>query len=417
MWEAALDPRPLPDEFDDLLASVREAVLSGRKPPAQPRPVIANSWRRMQRLGVSAQAKPRRTASAETLEPATPLDIAALTNGRLPLPDQLSLMNFIPLLERELRPLLDDNVLLLVLSNAEGEIVWREGGRGLSRDADSLGFQVGDSWTERSVGTNAIGTSLIERMPVQVHAAEHFCQAQQLWSCTGAPVIDVRNGRPLGVIDLSTTASKSHPALVSLVASLASEVQMTIRQAHLCALDRLRSRTWIGASKITSPWIVVDTYGWVALSHGIVPPQRVSLPEPCDGTVMVQEIGLVSALPVPGGYLLQLVDEAEDISAQLQIRREPTGQGSLIVHRAESSWTYTLTPRQTRIAEHIAAHPEGQSAMQIALALYGSERSEVTVRAEISRLRRKIGSFLTARPYRFTYPVVESTIEEPHPAH
>lgn len=405
--ESALDPRSLDPEYDRLLSDVRDAVLNGRKPPAQPRPIIAESWRRMRRLGVSHDLIPRPDAGSLGI-PTEPdvVSAAALLEGRVPLPNDISLTAFVPMLHQELTPMLDENVVLLVLSDRDGHIIWREGGRALTREADGLGFRVGDSWTERAVGTNAIGTSLIERVPVQVHGAEHYCQNQQYWSCAGAPVTDVRTGRPIGVIDLSTAANKSHPALLSLASSLATQVQFAIRQAHLSELDRLRSRNWVGASRLDGRWIVVDAYGWVALSHGVVPPRMVTLPDGFDGGgVMIPEIGVADALPIPGGFVLRL-DAAQDGAAiQLTLQRSETGDDILVVERGEGLWTHRLTRRQADIVAAIAGHPEGLSAAQIARDLYGTERSEVAVRSELSRMRRTVGGFITARPYRFIVPI------------
>jgi hypothetical protein len=40
--------------------------------------------------------------------------------------------------------------------------------------ADGLGFVEGAAWDEHTVGTNAIGTALVVRKPVQAYSAEHF---------------------------------------------------------------------------------------------------------------------------------------------------------------------------------------------------------------------------------------------------
>lgn len=408
--EVAREPSTRPDDYDALLAEVRDAMLSGRKPPAVPRSVIANSWQRVRRMGVPVGAEASRRAVAATgvplQEQAGPVDAAALAEGRIPLPPDLSLTAFVPLLERELQPLLDDNVMLLVLSDAHGRIVWREGGRGLSEDAERLGFRVGDAWTERTVGTNAVGTSLVERQPVQVHGAEHYCQAQQRWSCAGAPVIDVRTGLPLGVIDLSTATEKAHPAMLSLASSLASEIQFAIRQAHMSALDQLRAGNWVGASRLPNPWLIVDRFGWVALSNGLVPPRVVSLPAEPASDAVIPELGVVRIAPVPGGYLLECVDRADDLRPTLTLSRARNGDATMTVRRGEASWLHRLTPRQATIARYLAEHPGGSTAAEIARAIYGSDRSEVSVRAEISRMKQAVGAFLTPRPYRFTADVI-----------
>ncbi|MFD8868699.1 GAF domain-containing protein [Streptomyces sp. NPDC059590] len=67
-----------------------------------------------------------------------------------------------------------------------------------------------------------------------------------------------------------------------------------------------------------------------------------------------------------------------------------------------------LGPRHSEIMVLLAAHPEGLSGDRLALELYGDQadrRSPVTLRAELSRLRRLVGSLLGSRPYRLCAPV------------
>ena len=55
-----------------------------------------------------------------------------------------------------------------------GRVLWRDGRSSVRRRADGLGFVEGAAWDEHTVGTNAIGTALVVRKPVQAYSAEHF---------------------------------------------------------------------------------------------------------------------------------------------------------------------------------------------------------------------------------------------------
>jgi hypothetical protein len=55
-----------------------------------------------------------------------------------------------------------------------GRVLWRDGHSSVRRRADGLGFVEGAAWDEHTVGTNAIGTALVVRKPVQAYSAEHF---------------------------------------------------------------------------------------------------------------------------------------------------------------------------------------------------------------------------------------------------
>lgn len=395
--------------YDELLIRVRDAVFNGRNPPARPRAVIADSWHRALRMGVpiggSGPQLTRRSAPAKALPEIAPIDPVPLAEGTMPLPASLSLAAFVPLINRSLQPMLDNDVLLLALADASGTILARAGGSELSEEADNLGFRAGNSWSEWSVGTNGIGTALIERRPVQVHGAEHFCQTQLGWSCATAPVVDVRTGDPLGAIDLSTIVGRAHPTMLSLAMSLSNEVEFAIRQGHLMSLNQLRVSNWTAASKLSGAWLIVDEFGWVALSNGVVPPKRVTLPESNEPRVIIPEFGVAYMHPLAGGYLIEQIGPQAEAPVTLTVHVEVNCGSTLTIQRGSAKWLHKLTPRQTSIVKFLAEHPNGSSALEVAVGLYGATQSEVSVRAEISRMKRAIGAFIATKPYRLTVPV------------
>ncbi len=89
-------------------------------------------------------------------------------------------------LEQVITPVADASHLLLVVTDADGVILWRSGSAPIRSRADTLGFQEGTVWTESTVGTNAIGTALAEAAPVQLFSGEHFETTQHPWYCTAA---------------------------------------------------------------------------------------------------------------------------------------------------------------------------------------------------------------------------------------
>lgn len=64
-----------------------------------------------------------------------------------------------------------------------------------------------------------------------------------------------------------------------------------------------------------------------------------------------------------------------------------------------------LSRRHSELAVLLALRPEGWTADQLAIALLGDFGKPVTVRAELSRLRRLLGPALSAQPYRFAGPL------------
>jgi transcriptional regulator of acetoin/glycerol metabolism len=56
------------------------------------------------------------------------------------------------------------------------------------RELSRLEFEAGVEWSERAAGTNAIGTAIVDRRPLQTLGAEHFCEGSLGFTCTAAPV-------------------------------------------------------------------------------------------------------------------------------------------------------------------------------------------------------------------------------------
>lgn len=64
--------------------------------------------------------------------------------------------------------------------------------------------------------------------------------------------------------------------------------------------------------------------------------------------------------------------------------------------------TVPLSPRHAEILLLLQSHPEGLNTEQLATMLSDGDLGAVTVRAEISRLRRDLGDLIAARPYRIS---------------
>jgi hypothetical protein len=69
-------------------------------------------------------------------------------------------------------------------------------------------------------------------------------------------------------------------------------------------------------------------------------------------------------------------------------------------------WRSPLTRRHAEILSLLhAAGPAGLTASRLSRALYGDDAHQVTVRAEVSRLRRVVGGLVTTGPYRISADV------------
>ena len=210
-----------------VLTRVHDAVLAGGSARRCGRAgVVARSWSRVLDLGLDAS----RTNARE------PLPFAEVERRRRQSP--LSLV--VDELRQVLVSVADASSFLMVVTDADGIILWREGSARVRLRADSLGFMEGARWTEATVGTNAIGTALAEAAPVQLFSAEHFEQAQHPWYCTAAPIHHPVSGELLGVVDVSGPALTLHPVIGALVETAVKLAESRLWRHHEQRLERLR---------------------------------------------------------------------------------------------------------------------------------------------------------------------------------
>ena len=111
----------------------------------------------------------------------------------------------------ELRRTAEDGDLVVAVTDEQTRILWTYGGRVMRRKAETVNFVPGGRWDEQSVGTNALAIAGRTGAPSMVFSAEHYAEVVHNWVCWAAPVFDPLTGRPLGVIDLSTTWDRTHP--------------------------------------------------------------------------------------------------------------------------------------------------------------------------------------------------------------
>ncbi len=351
--------------------------------PAQVRPAVARAWQ-------------RRTASNHAA--AEPLPEAAVAGRR---ESNDALRDVLPILQGLLLDVAEQAGNELVVCDADAVVLWLKGPRTVRQSSERLGFVEGACWAEPMVGANALGTSLLDQTPVQIFGPEHTDEGHHGWVCTGAPIMDPVRRTPLGAITLSGPLVSAHPNTLALVGAAVKVAEETLRSGHRQELHRLAAT----AGDVRGPHLVIDAAGWVAASAGFRVGEQVWVPGRLSaGAVWLPNLGGFSATPVDGGWLLRPHTADQPRTLSLVDGPEPvavlSGAGS-----PDGDERIPLSPRHLQILQVLSTHPEGLSARALALRVYGCETDTVTVRAEISRLRRRLGPLIATRPYRLTVPL------------
>jgi transcriptional regulator of acetoin/glycerol metabolism len=158
---------------DDVMRIVHSLPRPGRELPDR---TIARSW--------------IRCANDYRLDPARPdaphvIDTRALATRREQFADLLAIAT------AEIDRLYDQiagSGFALLLTDASGIILYEKADPSLKDVFRSAGLVPGADWSEKSRGTNGMGTCLAERRPVTVHRNDHFYAHHIGLTCFGVPI-------------------------------------------------------------------------------------------------------------------------------------------------------------------------------------------------------------------------------------
>ena len=135
----------------------------------------------------------------------------------------------------------------LLLTDAKGIILTEKVDPTLTKMFRSAGLIVGAEWSEKSEGTNGIGTCIAEGRSITIHRNDHFRARHIGLSCSGSPIRDM-NGNMIAVLDASsvgshdTRASQMHTmALVNTSARLIEKC-LFLRRCQPYRILRFHSR-------------------------------------------------------------------------------------------------------------------------------------------------------------------------------
>jgi GAF domain len=378
-----------PRRYAMLLSAVYDATMTGNRAPARPRQVVRESWNRLLAKGIDPDHH------TPPVIDTSGLDILRQSSGLMAVLDDVS---------RGLEPLIEEGDNILVIADARGRVLWRSGSPRVLGHADRLGFVEGAHWSETAVGTNAIGTALVSHRAVQLFSAEHFLRSHHPWTCAGAPIKDPRTGHVIGIVDVSGPAVTVHPTTVALVDLVARLAEAKLREAHDRTLNRLRTVAAPILARIGRPALAADPDGWVAAVDSLPPHNRILLPDnDVPGRAWIPSLGTCDIESLPGGWLVRLAEDGEPGPAISRITLDLRDANAPLLEMVGrfGCWRHDISPRHAEILFVLATHRQGRSAPELAAELYGDRSRVVTVRAEMSRLRKQFVGLVVGKPYRF----------------
>jgi GAF domain len=366
-----------------VLADVRDAVLSGAPTPVAPRSVVSESWRR----SLAAHIDPELGTPPQVFDRR---EVHSIRKGH-------RLAAVLPMLRDNLVAIADEAMHMMIVTDAEGHILWCEGQPDVLRKAEHVGLYEGTRWTEDAVGTNAMGTALAADRPVQIHSAEHLVRRYQAWTCAAAPIHDPETGDVIGSVDITGPLRTFHPATLALVTTSVRLAETHLGVALAAHDHRLRVANLAHLGRdgerraLLSPSgrvLAADPPDWL--------PARIPLPASGD-RVDLGRFGEAVLEPLAEGFLLRAAPARADLDAVLALPFLGATRPVALLNGRE----VRLGLRHAELLAVLALHPDGLTAEQLATALYGQRGNPVSVRGEVHRLRAQLDPHvLRTQPYR-----------------
>ncbi|TDU90181.1 GAF domain-containing protein [Kribbella voronezhensis] len=376
-----MDPR----EEARRLTELYDEVLGAGRVSGAPRPLVAESWERSLAAAVDPELdSPPMVISTELLES---------------LREKHPLRAVLPLLRQTLTTIADEASHIMIVTDAQGLILWREGAADVRRQADRIALSEGASWSEDSIGTNGMGTALAADQPVQIHSAEHLVRRIHAWTCAAAPVHDPDTGKLIGAVDVSGPLRTVHPAMMALVTAAAQLAEGQLRVRMAAADEQLRARNMRHLIALgDTPGALLTPSGRVLAVQPLEwLPDRLEIADGADRVELGDGREAVVE-QLDEGYLLRIPGVVRRTRASLRLKLLGADRPSATIGGREIA----LTLRRAEVLALLLLHPAGLTAEQLMLQLYGDDGNPTTVRAEMHRLRNVLGEgILDTKPYRF----------------
>ncbi len=222
--------------------------LSGKYASSDAVPdVIVRSWRRSISSAVKSSVASQRYQDVDT--------------------DSLLCRAAVPVLDRWQHQLADTGTTLF-LSDRGGSIVARRtSDNSERRRLDSVHAAEGFDYSEDAIGTNGLGTSMVERRPIFVNGSQHYNDALAALACAAAPVYTPA-GLVVGSVSLGGPVEAASPIMLSLTREISQQIEERLR-ASSRPQDLALAMSFMRFTSSQRPTVVMDKESILANTPGL----------------------------------------------------------------------------------------------------------------------------------------------------
>jgi len=172
-----------------------------------------------------------------------------------------------PILDRWQSQLADTGTTLL-LSDRSGSIVMRRASdSSVRRRLDKVHAAEGFDYSEDSVGTNGLGTSIAEKGSVYISGSQHFNDLLAGLTCA-ATSVSAPGGSVIGSISLSANNAQANPLMLSLTREIGQQIEERLRSTSRPE-DLALAMSFMRYTNSKRPTVVMDHESMLANTPGL----------------------------------------------------------------------------------------------------------------------------------------------------
>ncbi|HEX6352524.1 DNA-binding protein [Actinophytocola sp.] len=154
---------------------------------------------------------------------------------------------------------------IVAVTDGSGRLLAAFGAPEARRRAEVNNLAPRSAWSERTAGTNGMGTALEVRGAVTVTGPEHWCEGFHGWSCAGIAIRDVVTGSPLATIDISRWGAELPDQVPAWLEKAAASVESDLHRRAV--LDGQNVVAGFAGESARGPLMCLDLGGNVIVAN------------------------------------------------------------------------------------------------------------------------------------------------------
>ena len=172
-----------------------------------------------------------------------------------------------PVLDRWQVHLADTGTSLFLSDRAGAIVARRANDSSARRRLDNVHAAEGFDYSEESIGTNGLGTAIVEKRPLLIAGSQHYNDALAELACAAAPVC-TPTGSVIGSISLAGPTESANPLMLSLTREIGQQIEERLHSSAR-PQDLALAMSFTRYTNSQRPTVVMDSESILANNPGL----------------------------------------------------------------------------------------------------------------------------------------------------